>query len=63
MYSFGVLLCEMYIRESPDPVRRDQQIAMVANRRLRAEIRRCLQPDPEKRPNMEEIIQELEKPV
>ena len=63
MYSFGVLLCEMCIQESPEPERRDEQIAMVANRRLRALIRRCLQSDPEDRPNMEEIIQEVERPV
>ena len=63
MYSFGVLLCEMCIRELPYPERRDQQIAMVKNRRLRVLVRRCLQSDPEARPNMEEIIQEVEKPV
>ena len=32
VYSFGVLLCEMSIRELPDPERREQQVAMVANR-------------------------------
>ena len=63
VYSFGVLLCEMCIRQLPDPQRRDQQIAMVTNRLLRALIRRCVQTEPETRPNMEEIIEELEKPV
>ena len=63
MYSFGVLLCEVCIRELPEPERRGQQIAMVTNRLLRALVRRCLQSDPEGRPNMEEIMQELEKPV
>ena len=63
MFSFGVLVCEMCIQELPDPERRDQQIAMVTNRLLRALIRRCLQSDPEARPNMEEIIEELEEPV
>ena len=63
VFSFGVLVCEMCIQELPDPERRDQQIAMVTNRLLRALIRRCLQSDPEARPNMEEIIEELEEPV
>ena len=63
MYSFGVLLCEMCIQELPDPERRGQQIARVANRQLRALIRRGLQSEPEARPNMEEIIEELEEPV
>ncbi|CAH3180098.1 unnamed protein product, partial [Porites lobata] len=43
VYSFGVLLCEMCIHELPDPRRREQQ------------VRRCLQTDPEARPNMQEI--------
>jgi len=53
----------MCIRELPDPERRGQQIAMVTNRLLRALIRGCLQSNPEARPNMEEIIAELEEPV
>ena len=61
MYSFGVLLCEMCIRELPDPERRDQQIAMVTNHVLRAFIRGCVETEPDARPNMEEIIEELEE--
>ena len=60
MYSFGVLLCEMCIRELPDPDRRDEQVAMVTNGVLRALIRGCLQQDAEKRPSMEDIVGELE---
>ena len=63
MYSFGVLLCEMCVRELPDPERRDQQIAMMANSLLRALIRGCLQSEPEARPVMEEILEELGEPV
>ena len=61
MYSFGVLLCEICVRELPDPDRRDEQVAMVTNRVLRALIRACLQQDAETRPSMEEIIGELEQ--
>ena len=63
MYSFGVLLCEMCIRELPHPEGRDQQIAMVTNSVLRALIRGCVQREPAARPNMEEIIEELEEPI
>ena len=63
MYSFGVLLCEMSISELPDPDRREEQVAMVTNRALRALIQRCLHQDPQERPNMEDIIGELEKLV
>ena len=60
VYRFGVLLCEMSIRELPDPERREQQVAMVANNVLRALIRGCLETDPQVRPTMEEIISEIE---
>ena len=63
MYSLGVLLCEMCIRELPDPERRDHQIVMVTNSLLRALIRGCVQREPAARPNMEEIIEELEEPI
>ena len=61
MYSFGVLFCEVCIRELPDPDRRDQQVAMVTDRTLRGLIRRCIHQDPEERPSMEDIIEELEQ--
>ncbi|CAH3177396.1 unnamed protein product [Porites evermanni] len=63
VYSFGVLLCEMSIRELPDPDRREEQVAMVTERMFRALIRRCLQQNPQERPTMEHIIGELEKLV
>ena len=63
MYSFGVLLCEICIRELPDPDRRDQQVAMVTDRTRRGLIRRCIYQDPEARPSMEDIIEELEQLV
>ncbi|XP_027045029.1 probable serine/threonine-protein kinase drkD isoform X2 [Pocillopora damicornis] len=61
VYSFGVLLCEICTRKLPDPDRRDEQVAMVKNRILRALIRRCLKRAPEARPSMEDIIGELEQ--
>ena len=63
MYIFGVLFCEICIRELPDPDRRDEQVAMVTNRMLRALIRGCLQQDADERPGMEDIIGELEQPI
>ena len=63
MYSFGVLFCEICIRELPDPDRRDEQVAMVTNRMLRALIRGCLQQDADERPSMEDIVGELEQPI
>ena len=61
MYSFGVLLCEMSIGKLPNPDSREEQVAMVKKRKLRALIRRCSHQDPQKRPSMEEIIGELEQ--
>lgn len=59
MFSFGALLCEICIRQLPDPDNRDTQVALVRNSRLRALIRRCLEKDPTARPSMEAIIDEL----
>ncbi|CAH3189791.1 unnamed protein product, partial [Porites lobata] len=61
VYSFGVLLCEMSIGELPDPERRDEQVLLMSNRTLRGLVRRCLQTDPEARPTMQEIIDELSR--
>ncbi|XP_031563972.1 probable serine/threonine-protein kinase drkA [Actinia tenebrosa] len=59
VYSFGVLLCEMFVRDFPDVARRNEQIAMVSNELIRRLIRRCLQSDPDNRPSMAEILEEL----
>ena len=56
-------LCEMCIRELPDPERRDEQVLMITNRVIRDLVRRCLQTDPEARPTMQEIIDELSRAV
>ena len=61
VYSFGVLLCEMCIRELPNPERRDRQVTMVKNKLNRALIRKCLQREPEARPSVQEIIDEREQ--
>ena len=60
MYSFGVLLCEICIRELPDPDRRYEQVARVTNGVLRALVRGCLQQGADVRPSMEDIVGELE---
>ena len=60
VYSFGVLVCEMCIQELPDPKQREEQVALVTNHMLRGLIRHCIQKDPEARPDMEEIIDDLD---
>ena len=62
MYSFGVLLCEMCIRELPDldPEERQTQIGKVKGV-LRGLIQSCVKDDPEERPTMGEVIRELEQ--
>ena len=63
VYCFGVLLCEMCIRELSNPERRDRQVAMVKNKLNRALIWKSLQLEPEARPSIQEIIDELEEAV
>ena len=59
MYSFGVLFCEMCIRELPDPSKREEQVVLVTNGAFRGLVRRCQQRDPGARPTMKEIIDQL----
>ena len=58
MYSFGVLLCEMCIREQPDPEELHNQIDRV-NGVLRGLIQRCVERDPEARPTMSDVLSVL----
>lgn len=59
VYSFGVLLCEMCIRELPDTQKHEQQVRRVTKRVCRARVRMCLRSEPGIRPNMERIIGEV----
>ncbi|XP_022796811.1 myosin-8-like [Stylophora pistillata] len=62
VYSFGVLLCEMCtFKQFPDPQKRLAQVNMVKNHALRELVRRCLKTNPRERPDMTEVIVELEK--
>ena len=60
MYSFGVLLCEMCIREQPVQEDRERQIERIRNCYHRGLVRRCVQEEPWERPNMDTVIEELE---
>ena len=51
----------MSMGELPDPERRDEQVVLMSNRTLRGLVRRCLVTDPEARPTMQEIIDELSR--
>ena len=60
MYSFGVLLCEMCIRELPHPDEIRNRIGLVSDGTLRRLIKRCVKTNPEERPTTSEVISELE---
>ncbi|XP_048576535.1 U-box domain-containing protein 33 [Nematostella vectensis] len=61
VYSFGLLLCEMCIRELPVPGHTHRQIAMVTNTDLRDLINQCVHQEHEKRPDMVNVIDVLGK--
>ena len=63
VYSFGVFLCEMCVRELPDPQQRETQISRM-NRNLcwfLGIVVCCVQREPGGRPNIDEIIDDLDK--
>ena len=59
VYSFGLLLCEMCIRELPVPEEIQEQIGQVANDVLQKLIMRCATRDPEARPAISDVISDL----
>ena len=61
VYSFGLLLCEMCVRELPVPQQIHDQIGLVTNSVLRELIMRCVRTEPEARPTMAEVITILER--
>ena len=61
MYSFGLLLCEMCVRELPVPQEVHCQIGQVTNSVLRGLIEQGVKRNPEERPSMSDIISELEQ--
>ena len=56
VYSFGLLLCEMCIRELSVPQQIEDQIGLVTNGVLRELIMRCVARAPEVRPTMNDVI-------
>ena len=56
VYSFGLLLCEMCIRELPVPQQIQVQIGLVTNGVLRELIMRCAMTNPDSRPTMGDVI-------
>lgn len=60
VYSFGILLCEMCIRELPCPEGRQEQIGRVQHAELRNLVTRCVSREPSERPEMADVLRELE---
>ena len=61
MFSFGLLLCEMCIRELPVPQPTQEQIRLVTNGVLRELVMRCVQTDPKSRPSIADVITILDR--
>ena len=61
VYSFGLLLCEMCIRELPVPHQTRDQISLITDRAFRDLVMSCVRQDPGERPKMAEVISELEQ--
>ena len=53
----------MCIREQPDPEKRRIQINQMKKSPFRGLVERCVEPEPGNKPNMEEIIDTLERAI
>ncbi|PFX12573.1 putative serine/threonine-protein kinase drkA [Stylophora pistillata] len=61
VYSFGIVVLEMSIRELPVPQEHPRQLGKVVDDFLRQLIRECIQPNPDERPDMQRVVAELEQ--
>ena len=61
MFSFGLLLCEMCIRELPVPNETQEQVSMIVDQVLKDLVTSCVRQEPGERPTMAEVITVLEK--
>lgn len=61
VYSFGLVVLEMSIRELPVPQELPRQLVKVVDEFLRRLIRECIQPNPDERPDMQRVVTELEQ--
>ena len=63
MYNYGVLLCEMSIRQEPNREQLEMQIDRIEihhpHPKISLLLRSCVNEDPGNRPSMDEIIEEL----
>ena len=61
VYSFGILVCEVVTAEQPDPELYQERLGQVErlSRPLHSLVVRCTDHDPDKRPTMATVIQEL----
>ena len=60
VYSYGVLLCEMCIRELPVPEDLDEQISSMTSKDVRNLVRQCTNKEPENRPTMQDVVFSLQ---
>ena len=58
VFSFGILLIEMFTHEFPDPKIRDEMLRRIKHP-LAETIHKCLQEEPTKRPTIESVLQGL----
>lgn len=61
VYSFGLLVLEMSIRELPVPQELPRQLGKVVDEFLRQLIGECIQPSPDQRPDMQRVVAKLEQ--
>ncbi|PFX12574.1 Dual specificity protein kinase shkA, partial [Stylophora pistillata] len=61
VYSFGLVVLEMSIRELPVPQQHSRQLGKVVDDFLRRLIRECIRPNPDERPDMQRVVAELEQ--
>ena len=56
VYSYGCLVCEIYICELPDPMKRRRQITRIPIGETKKIVEQCTETNPQERPTMQDVI-------
>ena len=60
VYSYGALLLEMWTRQFPDKTKHQALLQGLEQEEVREMVRRCLEQDPLLRPDMRDIVEQLQ---
>lgn len=56
VFSYGILVCEMFICELPDKDKMEREMGRIENNRIKNVVKDCTAKDPQERLTMAQVI-------